>query len=59
MNLRRVKQHDSVQMTRRHARHSTLTTYETARATSTNEHIITCGKARATGEENQIGDASS
>jgi hypothetical protein len=38
MNLRRVSQHDGVQMTRGHAQHSMLTTHETTRATSENAH---------------------
>jgi hypothetical protein len=50
MNLLRVKQHDSVQTTRGYARHNTLMTHKTARATSANEHATTCGTARATGE---------
>jgi hypothetical protein len=37
MDLLRVKQHDNVQTTCEHARHSTLTIHETARATSAND----------------------
>jgi hypothetical protein len=36
----RAKQHDSVQTTRGHTRHSTLTTHETACATSANDALI-------------------
>jgi hypothetical protein len=34
---RRTKQHDSVQTTRGHTRHNTLTTYKAMRATSAND----------------------
>jgi hypothetical protein len=37
--------------TRGHARRGMLTTHETTRATSANEHAATCGTARATDEK--------